>query len=114
MSAENKLGKKIKELRKNMGYTQEHLAELVDIDAKNLSKIENGGHSPSYLTLSKLSKVLEFNFCNIDNAQQPEPILRHKYYQKSLKILNTASSPKELESYYSLLKIAQKLIKNNK
>ncbi|MBR6162888.1 helix-turn-helix transcriptional regulator [bacterium] len=114
MSAENNLGKKIKELRTNMGYTQERLAELVDIDAKNLSKIENGGHSPSYITLSKLSKVLEFNFCNIDNTQKVEPLSKHKYYQKSLKILNTADSPEELESYYSILKVAQKLIGKSK
>lgn len=58
MNTENKLGKKIKELRKSKGFTQEKLAELANIDAKHLSKIENGVHTPSYNTLKKLSDIL--------------------------------------------------------
>ena len=40
MNAEKELVKRIKKLRKGMGYTQAQLAELVDIDDKHLSKIE--------------------------------------------------------------------------
>ena len=114
MSAEKELGKKIKELRKQMGYTQERLAELVEIDAKNLSKIENGAHSPSFKTLEKLSKVLYVNLSDVDNINihQAEPLSKHLYYQKSLKILNSANSPKELQDYYKILKVAHGLINN--
>ena len=35
MNAENNLGKKIKELRKSLGFTQERLAELANIDDKH-------------------------------------------------------------------------------
>lgn len=112
MSAEKELGKKIKELRIQMGYTQERLAELIEIDAKNLSKIENGAHSPSFKTLKKLSKILSFNLSDTDNIHQVEPLSKHLYYQKSLKILNSANSPKELQEYYKILKLAQGLINN--
>ena len=36
------------ELRKSKGYTQEALAEAIDIDAKRISKIERGVISASY------------------------------------------------------------------
>ncbi len=112
MSAEKELGKKIKELRKQMGYTQERLAELVEIDAKNLSKIENGAHSPSFKTLKKLSKVLDFSLSDVDNLHHAEPLSKHLYYQKSLKILNSANSPKELQDYYKILKATHGIINN--
>lgn len=53
------VGKKIKELRRKQGITQENLASLADIDYKYLQKIE--GKSPPNLkieTLEKLAKAL--------------------------------------------------------
>ncbi|WP_223452740.1 helix-turn-helix domain-containing protein [Faecalibacterium prausnitzii] len=37
-------GARIQELRKSKGYTQEALAEAIDIDAKRISKIERGSN----------------------------------------------------------------------
>lgn len=52
------LGKRIKELRKNSGLTQEKLAELIGIDITTLSGIESGRHFPSLITLEKISNSL--------------------------------------------------------
>ena len=55
-----KLGKRIKELRTECGYTQEKLSELADIDYKYLQKIE--GKNPPTLkidTIEKLAKALK-------------------------------------------------------
>ena len=41
-------GARIQELRNSKGYTQEALAEAIDIDAKRISKIERGVISASY------------------------------------------------------------------
>ena len=38
----SKFGKRLKELRKNRGITQEKMAEYIDISIRNLSKIETG------------------------------------------------------------------------
>lgn len=110
MNAENKLGNKIRELRKSFGYTQQYLAELADIDDKHLSKIENGIHLPAYKTLKKLSEVLCFNLQDMDNISNKESITNNLVYQKSLKILNTAKNDIELQNYYEMLKLAQKLM----
>ena len=53
------LGKRIKEIRKNCGYTQEKLAELTDIDITTLSGIESGRHFPSLVTLERIAKNLD-------------------------------------------------------
>lgn len=111
MDKENEIGKKIKELRKSMCYTQERLAELADIDGKHLSKIENGVHIPTYQTLKKLSEVLNFNLQDLtsfsDNEQLP---LQNPIYQKSLKLLNSAKTDKELRNYYNALKFTNRLM----
>ena len=52
------LGKRIKELRKNAGLTQERLAELINIETTSLSGIESGRHFPSLPTLEKIAQNL--------------------------------------------------------
>lgn len=113
MNTENKLGKKIKELRKSMCYTQEKLAELADIDGKHLSKIENGVHLPTYKTLKKLSEILDFNLQDLDSISGKGGRADHNpIYQKSLKLLNSAKNDKELKNYYNALKFTNKLMNN--
>jgi len=53
------LGKRIKELRKIKGLTQEALAEKVNIETGSLSAIESGRHFPSMPTIEKISKILD-------------------------------------------------------
>ncbi len=109
------IGDKIKNTRKALGFTQERLAELANIDAKHLSKIENGIHYPSYKTVLKLSKILDLNLNCVDNIQNDLPsssLLNTHIYQKLLKILNSATDEKFLHNYYAALKFADKLMKN--
>ncbi len=52
------LGKKIKQLRKQKHWTQEHLSELVGINPKSLLRIENGQTFPLVETLEKIAHAL--------------------------------------------------------
>ena len=116
MNTENQLGKKIRELRKTMGFTQEKLTEYADINDKHLSKIENGLHLPTYKTLKKLSKILEFNLQDINITENCEDfiIIKKPIYQKTIKILNSAKTDEELSSYYEVLKLTRKIMIKNK
>lgn len=66
------LGKRIKELRKSRGYTQEQLSELVNLETSSLSGIESGRFFPSLHVLDKMSAILDipliefFNFLSVD------------------------------------------------
>lgn len=53
-----KLGKRIKELRKTKGITQEMLAETINMDITSLSKIETGRNYPQSETIEKIAKAL--------------------------------------------------------
>ena len=54
------VGKRIRELRKKCGYTQERLSEVVEIDYKYLQRLE--GKNPPALkvdTIARLAKALK-------------------------------------------------------
>ncbi|MBQ7286385.1 MAG: helix-turn-helix transcriptional regulator [Candidatus Gastranaerophilales bacterium] len=53
------LGLKIKSFRKEKGYTQEKLSEVLSMDISALSKIENGKCFPSLETICKFMEVLK-------------------------------------------------------
>ena len=52
-------GKKIKELRKKYNYTQAKLAELVAVDDKHISCIENGKNFPSPELIDRLANAFK-------------------------------------------------------
>ena len=76
------LGARIKELRKDKGYTQQQLAELIDIDPKHLSKIEVGSSYPYLYNLEKITRVL-----NIE-MQDLFKFAHHKSREELLKDIN--------------------------
>jgi len=54
-----KLGKRVQKLRKNMGLSQEELAERIKISRTHMGHIEQGRKSPSLKVMTKLSKALK-------------------------------------------------------
>ena len=61
MNIKQKLGLRIKELRKQNGFSQERLAEMIDISQNSLSKIEIGENFFSADTLEKLLPALNIS-----------------------------------------------------
>ena len=52
------LGEKIRSLRDGLGFTQEQLAERVDISVKHMGQIERGIANPTFNTLLGLAESL--------------------------------------------------------
>ena len=50
-----------KEYRLLRGYTQEKLAELTNIDTRNIQRIENENHLPNIVSFAKLVLVLQIS-----------------------------------------------------
>ena len=84
MDVKKEFGEKLKRLRKNKNYTQEQLAEMIDIDPRNLSRIEVG---LSFVKAETLEKILNAHditteqlFSN-DHIKNPEELLAdiHKF-----------------------------------
>ena len=52
------LGKRIRELRKARGISQERLAELADVHENHIRRIERGEANPSYLVALRIARAL--------------------------------------------------------
>lgn len=59
------LGKKILELRKQKGFTQEELVEQCNINVRTIQRIEAGDVSPRSYTLKAILEVLGFDYSAI-------------------------------------------------
>lgn len=86
------LGMRIKEFRENRKLTQDKLAEMVEIDPKHLSRIENGRNYPSFETLEKILDSLQISYEDIFNYKHF--IAREKMLNKINAKLLTLSSEK--------------------
>ena len=56
---EQKPGSRIQTRRREMGFTQQQLADRVDVTQASLSRIESGMVKPSRKTLDALSEALD-------------------------------------------------------
>lgn len=96
----DRFGKRIKELRKSLGLTQEQVAEIIGMETPNISKMENGLHFPlpdniERLALAfgvKVSELFEF-----EHFKTSELII-----SEICEYLKTANR-KELELVYKLV-----------
>ena len=64
------LGLKVAELRLQKNLTQEHLAEICEVSARTIQRIESGEVDPRAYTLQCLSKALEFDFGMEGNSNE--------------------------------------------
>ena len=75
-STKELLGSRIREMRKARGWTQTRLAEEIDIDQKQVSRIEVGQSFPTIDRLEKMSEALNvpmasfFDFSHLKNNSE--------------------------------------------
>lgn len=65
-------GSRLKEIRKSRNFTQETLAEMIDLSPRQLIRIENGENFPSVEVLGKLSIILKTSLESLFNFQWNE------------------------------------------
>lgn len=103
MNIKQELGEKIKRERKKCGLTQEQLAEMIDISARNLSNIEVGQNFPKTETFEKILKALDISTEDLfaaDHIKESEELINQIY-----NILDTVKNDnKKLEKIYKMAK----------
>lgn len=77
MDIKKLLGKRIQEIRKAKGLTQEKVAEIINMEPASLSNIENGRYYPTADNLQKIIKVLKVKPAELYTFEHlaPEPDL---------------------------------------
>ncbi len=91
-SLKSKFGKRLKELRRSAKLTQEQLAEIVNIEPPNISKIECGMHFPQPDKIEKIASAL--------NVEVKE-LFDFEHFQKKqdlIKVINIALEGFELKT----------------
>ena len=94
-----KFGKRLTELRKKRGISQEKMAENIGIAPRNLSKIETGVTFPSIETLEKIIFLLDCKTSDLFSFEHLEDDIKSKI----LKQINELSKEK-LQYVYKFLK----------
>ena len=95
------LGKRIKELRLAQSFSQQKLAELINIDQRSLSYIECGGAFPSKclgeLAIAlkvDLKELFDFNHLTLDDVGMKDYIIQ------SIEVLQT----NDIKTVYRIIK----------
>lgn len=111
------LGRRIREKRNFLGYSQEQLAELSEIDPSYLSNLENGHRKMSIEVLARIAKSLE---SSIDyllfGEHKTEKIKKEAQFFEIKSILENvdANFLEEYIAYIKTLAITMSEVKINK
>ena len=104
MNIKKLLGEKIKRIRKSRGFTQEQLAEIIEISPRNMSRIEVGDCFVSSETLEKIINALNIT---------AETLFSYEHLRENKELLadiytfidKIKNNREKLEKTYQLLKI---------
>ena len=100
MLLKKELGHRIQSFRKKRKLTQEKFAELISIDPKNVSKIENGNHYPSTETLTAIAKALNVDIYELFVFEKKIPVEIMKQ-----ELLNALDDEKKILYLYEMLRV---------
>lgn len=99
MDKKSLLGKRIRELRKRKGLSQEKLSELVNVDPTTISNIENGKNYPSLANLENILDVLEETFLDVFDFEHKNNIDNLiTIIDKKMK-----ENPDKIEDFYKII-----------
>ena len=100
MNIKKLLGKRIREIRKLKQYTQEQVAELMNIETTSLSNIENGKYFPTAENIEKILKILNI-------SAETLFLIEHNQSQEELEneiTLLIKKHPDKLKDIYKIIK----------
>ena len=61
MDVNQLLGRRVKRIRKELGFSQEELAERADMNVANIRQIEAGRGNPTMESVATLARALDFD-----------------------------------------------------
>lgn len=95
-----KLGKRIKELRLSKGLKQSKVADLLDMERSNFTRIENGKQAPSDKNLEKIAAILGVSLKDLFDFEHLKS--KDELFNSITELLNDFTE-KELQYCYKML-----------
>lgn len=104
------LGKRIKEIRESKNIKQVNLANMIDIEPTNLSKIEKGIHLPKEETINKILVALN---TDINNLFYFEHIQTRDELMNNINSILKEATVSDLQFFYRTLNAYNENKQNN-
>ncbi len=95
-----RFGLRIKELRLAKSWTQEYLAEKLNMETQNISRLEKGVHLPNSERIEQLAKIFSVDVCELFMFEHFNE--RDVLIKKITEYLEKASQ-KELQFIYKVI-----------
>lgn len=99
-SLAERLGYKLRKLRKASGLTQEALAEYLDVTVSYVGQLERGERHPSLDTIEKISKSLNLPVHDLLNDDESSP---QDVWIKRYATLLRKCTPRQLAAMYDMI-----------
>lgn len=74
MNIKQLLGAKIKDIRKKKNYSQEYFSELVEMNPRQIVRIENGESFPTVENLEKIARALDTTIQELFHNESHLPV----------------------------------------
>jgi len=106
------LPNRIRTFRNSKNWTQERLAEEIDVHATYISRIESGQKLPTSIIICKIADALGINVYEL--LMEETKINSHEYKKKKLLNILSESKPADIDIYSTLLNALHKRHKKYK
>jgi len=106
-----KIGERIRNLRRENGLTQNELADLIRLNSASVSRIECAKRKPSLERIIIIASELNISLSRFFNFDQPVKVDKKSKYQKKIEFLIREKNVPKLEYILNALKILRSIHK---
>ena len=92
---QKKIGSFLKELRKEQGITQEHLAEKLNVSGRTISRWETGSNMPDISLLVEIAEYFDVSIPEIINGERKSENMNEEVKEVAEKLSDYADAEKE-------------------
>ena len=93
---QKKIGSFLKELRKEMGITQEEFAEKLDVSSRTISHWETGANMPDISLLVNIAEIFNVSIPEIINGERKSEIMEKEVKEVAEAMSNYAGAEKSV------------------
>lgn len=93
---QKKIGSFLKELRKEMGITQEEFAEKLDVSSRTISRWETGANMPDISLLVNIAEIFNVSIPEIINGERKSEIMEKEVKEVAEAMSNYAAAEKSV------------------
>lgn len=103
---EQLIGARVAKIRKEREFTQEKLAELVNVATETISRLERGVSIPSLKTLEKISLTLHVSLKDFFDFEYPQKSNESELEKETAKLLSylETKKPADIKMCYLILR----------